>query len=366
MGESARTAPAPHSERQPRLRARHQKRTERTTPHWRGFLPKGFVGIITVCFLLIAGCSTPGMRHAPAQSGPAPSGYPQLLAVYMPWFGDHNHIDVGYSSQDPVVLREQIRHARQRGISGFVVDWNGERSPYSDRNFALLEQLANEAHFHVALLYNEAEEDAQATEDALAAFDRAYAAYIGPRAQDRDAYLTYQGRPIVFVFPKSGHTDWNRVQEQFRHWQAPPLLVYKDQPPAGYAADFAGSYAWVQPGKPGWKPDGSNWGEQYLDDFYRTMKEKHADKIVVGGAWPSFNDSGAAWGLNRHMDSRCGQTLDDTLGFYQRYYAAANPIPFVLIETWNDYEEGTAIERTTSASCPNPPITSLTQNSAAQ
>ena len=92
------------------------------------------------------------------------------------------------------------------------------------------------------------------------------------------------------------------------------------------------------------------------------MKEKHADKIVVGGAWPSFNDSGAAWGLNRHMDSRCGQTLDDTLGFYQRYYAAANPIPFVLIETWNDYEEGTAIERTTSASCPNAPITSLTQN----
>lgn len=270
----------------------------------------------------------------------------------MPWFGDHTHIDVGYSSQDPAVLRQQIQHAKERGISGFVVDWNGDRTPYADHNFALLEREASEAHFHVALLYNEAQDDdSQSTDDAIAAFDRAYAAYIGPQAQYRNAYLTYNGHPVIFVFPKSGHTDWNRVSQASSQWETPPLLIYKDDPPPQYASHFAGSFAWVQPGREGWKPDGSNWGEQYLENFYRNMKDKHPDKIVVGGAWPAFNDSGAAWGLNRHMDPRCGKTFEDTLSLYRHYFDASNPMPFLLIETWNDYEEGTAIERSTATAC---------------
>jgi hypothetical protein len=30
---------------------------------------------------------------------------------------------------------------------------------------------------------------------------------------------------------------------------------------------------------------------------------------------------------------------------WRQYYSADRPLPFVLVETWNDYEEGTAIER---------------------
>jgi hypothetical protein len=321
---------------------------------WSVYLLKGFVGFTAACFLFVSACATPGLRHAPGQNEQAPAASPKLLAVYMPWFGDHSHIDVGYSSQDPAVLRRQVHEARQRGISGFVVDWNGERLPYSDHNFALLQQIASESHFHVALLYNEAEDDdSQATDDAMSAFDEAYKAYIGPQAPYRAAYLTYQDRPLIFIFPKRGHTDWNRVRQHCSAWEAQPLLLYKDQPAPEFASAFAGSYAWVQPGREGWKPDGSNWGEEYLDYFYKTMKN-HPDKIAVGAAWPGFNDSRARWGLNRHMQSRCGQTLDDTMDFYRRYYNDSNPLPFLLIETWNDYEEGTAIERLTTANCGSP------------
>jgi hypothetical protein len=333
-------------------------------------LAKGLVGLTTACFLLVVGCTTPGLRRrSPARNEQAPSSYPRLLAVYMPWFGDHTHMDVGYSSDDPAVVRRQVQQARDRGISGFVVDWNGGRRPYSDHNFGLLEQVASENHFHAALLYNEAagDEDSQATEDALNAFDRAYAEYIGPQAPYRDAYLTYEGRPLIFIFPKKGHTDWNRIREQCSHWQSPPLLIYKDEPPPQYAGDFSGSYAWVQPGPEGWKPDGSNWGQQYLESFYKTMRNKYPDKIAVGGAWPSFNDSGAAWGLNRHMDSRCGQTFEDTLSLYRTYFDASHPLPFLMIETWNDYEEGTEIERsTTAANCRKPGQTGETQISTAR
>jgi hypothetical protein len=101
----------------------------------------------------------------------------------MPWFGDRQHMDVGYSSYDPAVLRKQIQQARQMGISAFVVDWYGESAPFSDHNFALLQEAADENRFQVALLYNEpADDDAQACDGAISALDKAYRSYIGPNA----------------------------------------------------------------------------------------------------------------------------------------------------------------------------------------
>jgi len=93
----------------------------------------------------------------------------------MPWFGNHTHMDVGYSSEDPAVLRKQIQQARHMGISAFVVDWYARSNPYSDHNFALVQAAASESHFQVALLYNEAEdENAQETDAEIASLDEAY------------------------------------------------------------------------------------------------------------------------------------------------------------------------------------------------
>jgi hypothetical protein len=314
-------------------------------------------------FMVLTGCTTPGLRRTDRQNPQAPSTSPKLLAVYMPWFGNHVHMDVGYDSYDPAVLRKQIQQARHMGISAFVVDWYGESQPFSDHNFGLLEQAADQSRFQVALLYNESEdEDAQATDQALAAMDKAYKDYIGPQAPHRGAYLNYEGHPVIFIFPKQGHVDWNRIVEHCQGWESTPFLFYKDSPPAKYNADFAGLYAWVQPGQKGWTSDGSNWGEQYLDDFYKNMRNKHADKIAIGAAWPGFDDSAAKWGLNRHMQSRCGQTFEDTLHLYTRYFDAAHPMPFVMIETWNDYEEGTAVERLSFAKCSQNAPSALASN----
>jgi hypothetical protein len=315
-------------------------------------LSKKLLVLAVACFMVGVGCTTPGMRRITQQNPQAPNSWPKLLAVYMPWFGDHVHMDVGYVSYDSNILRKQIEQARHMGISGFVVDWYGESRPFSDHNFALLQEAADESHFKVALLYNESEdEESQATDQAAAALDRAYKLYIGPAAPHRGAYLTYNGHPVIFIFPKHGHVDWTAVVEHCSSWEASPYLFYKDEAPAKYAASFAGFYAWVQPGQKGWTPDGSNWGEQYLDNFYKKMRTTHPDKIAVGAAWPGFDDSAAKWGLNRHMQSRCGQTFEDTLHLYTRYFDASHPLPFIMVETWNDYEEGTAIERLNFAKC---------------
>ena len=304
------------------------------------------ISVLALLLLAFDGCTHTGMRgtfreHAP-KGGIAPT---KVLAVYEPWFGHPKHINVGYSSQDPVTLRKQITEAKKLGISGFVVDWYGDREPFIDKAYALLQQEAAQQNFSVAMMYDETRDETEAaTDDALTAFDSFHDKYLTPGVAGSQAYLMYDNRPVIFIFPKANHTDWNRVRTEVNKWSSPPLLIfeYRKTP---YESAFDGFYAWVNPGNQGWAPDGSHWGGDYLRTFYKTMQAKYPDKIPVGAAWAGFDDRKASWSLGRYMSQRCGQTLTDTMKISREYYPADDPIPFLLIATWNDYEEGTAIER---------------------
>ncbi len=269
---------------------------------------------------------------------------PEVIALYEAWFGHPEHISVGYSSQDPAVLKQQVHHAQAMGISAFVIDWYGDREPFIDRAYALMQQAAAKNHFHVAMMYDETNDDDGATDETIADFTMFHDTYLASNAPGHQAYLTYEGRPVIFIFPKGRHTDWTKVRAVVNRWKPAPLLIEENLPEQQDGDAFDGYYAWVSPGQGGWSQDGSNWGDQYLSNFYTTMK-KYPDKIIVGGAWAQFNDSKASWGLNRHISARCGQTFKDTFNFWHQEFPPDEPIPFLMLETWNDYEEGTAIER---------------------
>jgi hypothetical protein len=291
-------------------------------------------------------CHHAGVRSSLAANGVvARSGEPAILAVYLPWFGQAGHIDVGYSSQDRVVIEKQIDEAKRLGITAFVVNWYGTQHDFENRAYDLMQRMAAEKSFKVALMYDEDDSDpASATNLVLSDLQYAYDHYIGPQAAAaRVAYMHYQGRPVIFIFPKGRHTDWNRVHQVVNSWEDPPLLIYKDIP-KDYPNAFDGFYPWINPGKAGWQANGSNWGQQYLEDFYKTMASEYPSKIAIGAAWPGFDDSKASWSQDRKMDSQCGRTFSDTLGIL-RQYDRKHPMPFLMIETWNDYEEGTAIEK---------------------
>ncbi len=274
----------------------------------------------------------------------AAGGSPEVIAVYEAWFGHPKHISVGYLSHDPKEIKKQIDQARGMGISAFVVDWYGDREPFIDQSYALIQKLAAKNSFHVAMMYDETEADIGATDEAIADFTMFHDAYLSAKSPGRKAYLTYQGRPVIFIFPKGGHTDWSKVRALVNTWRPMPFLIDENLP-GKYADAFDGFYAWINPGTEGWRPDGSNWGKEYLSQFYETMRDKYPDKLIVGGAWAEFNDSKASWGLDRHISARCGQTFSDTFSFWRHEFPPVDPIPFIMIETWNDYEEGTAIER---------------------
>jgi hypothetical protein len=205
--------------------------------------------------------------------------------------------------------------------------------------------VAAEENFHIAMMFDETTEPTgPATDDTLAAFKKFRETYLAPSAPGRQAYLTYQDRPVIFIFPKGGHTNWNRVRAQVNSWNPVPLLIYENQP-TPFANVFDGFYAWVNPGSNGFAADGSNWGEDYLRNFYAKMNSTFPGKILVGTAWPGFDDSKAAWGSGRFISQRCGETFTDTLRLAHEANSPERPMPYLLIATWNDYEEGTAIER---------------------
>jgi hypothetical protein len=305
--------------------------------------PQPFPALILGLGLLLLGCSEKdptATLHANLQT-PKPT---TVLAVYEAWFGESDHINVGYSSHDPVVLARQIEQARAHNINGFVVDWYGLQKPFIDETFARLEQAAQGQEFKVALMYDGLTRSPTSTSEAIADLDYAYRRYIASEAPAHDAYLRYEGRPVIFIWPRQDAVDWAAVRLHLNQWPDPPVLIYKEQP-TPYLNAFDGLYVWINPGSAGWQPDGSNWGRDYLQYFYGKTAHKYPGKLIIGAAWPGFDDHRAAWSEHRYMAYRCGRTFEDTLGLYRDFARASNASPFLLIATWNDYEEGTAIEQ---------------------
>src|SRR4029077_1157088 len=63
-----------------------------------------FIGIpiVLAAVLISSGCARPNPRESlAAVQGRATEGSPMLLAIYQPWFGQKDHINVGYSCHDP-------------------------------------------------------------------------------------------------------------------------------------------------------------------------------------------------------------------------------------------------------------------------
>lgn len=305
------------------------------------FMLSRFCLLIAASVLLFRGCSD---ASQPVQlKYKAVGNAPEMLAVYEAWFGEPRHLSVGYSSHDEKEIRRQIEEAKSGGIAAFVVDWYGDRDEYIDKSYALMQKQAAKNNFKVAMMYDQSNEEDGATDEIIADFTMFHNAYLQPNSPGHDAYLTYQGRPVIFVFPHGKSADWARVRSVVDRWNVAPLLIDENLPD-GHADAFDGFYPWINPGPLGWSQDGSHWGAQYLADFYRTMGAKYPDKMIVGAAWAQFDDSKASWGLNRHIAARCGQTFKDTFNFYRTIYPPDQIIPYILIETWNDYEEGSAIE----------------------
>ena len=78
---------------------------------------------------------------------------------------------------------------------------------------------------------------------------------------------------------------------------------------------------------------------------YTARVRSHPSQLTIGALWKGFDDNNASWGKNRVIAQQCGQVLLNTAKEISKYFGGSNPqIPYVQVVTWNDYEEGTAVE----------------------
>ena len=79
--------------------------------------------IVGALAMVMVGCNrNKSVRESLTQTTRGMQQGPRILADYQPWFGDPEHMEVGYSTQDPAILRKQVQRAKQMGRNRLVMD----------------------------------------------------------------------------------------------------------------------------------------------------------------------------------------------------------------------------------------------------
>ena len=256
------------------------------------------------------------------------------------WFGKPNHISVGYQSNTAAQVHAQVQDMMGRGMAGAVLDWYGASDPFINGTAKFLKSEA-EAHsgkFEFAIT-----EDKGALAQAAAANGCDVTnqfitdmSYIAANYESSPAYLKVNGRPVVFLFDVDQfYIDWTRA-----HTSIPgnPLLIARGVNGLTSASDDGG-FSWVRISS-----DAPFNPELNQQDAFFQAAQSNPQKFVVGTAFKGFNDTLASWGTNRVIDQDCGQTWIQSFSEVGKFYSSGNQLPALQIATWNDYEEGTAIE----------------------
>jgi hypothetical protein len=264
-----------------------------------------------------------------------PGARTKVFAHLVLWFGQSDHMNVGYNSANPTQIARQINDMISRGIEGVVMVWYGPNNAIDKAAQAVMHEAENHPGFtfvimvdHGAVLWDSCA--GCAPQQALTAQMQ----YLEQTYFPSPAYLRWEGRPVVtnFDIDLCYHIDWNALSSALP--SNPQFLFQNGQ---GFThAVTAGAYSWVM-------PTASNFGLNYLSGFY-SAGLLHPSLDTVGAAYKGFNDTLASWGMNRTMSEQCGQTWLQTFSFINALYNSVNQLPYLQLVTWNDYEEGTEIE----------------------
>jgi len=239
---------------------------------------------------------------------------PKVLAAWQGWFrqaGGQGHISGIYNSDDPAVIKDQVQTAKAIGVDGFVADWYGSPDTSTPTNAATLALMkeCERSGFEFSIM----------PEGRLKPF-ASQLQYIRDNFLKSPAYSKLNGKPLIWEFGfKENHIDISQIA-----LANPDLLFLCQTNPSPPGAPD--TYAWV------------NMWPGYPAQFISTC--------TIPCAYAHFDDSLASWGSGRKIPSNNGQTWQTCINLINSRKIAT---PYVLICTWNDYEEGTAIEKEVKA-----------------
>jgi hypothetical protein len=171
------------------------------------------------------------------------------------------------------------------------------------------------------------------------------------------------GHPIVLYFPDKGSWPDTNFATVFAAVAAhatagqscgsgctyTTTVDFLDENAGGFSeSGIAGGYAWPQPNDYTVSDQfcylGSPCSFNYVGNFYSTARA-NPSKIAMGLIGKGFDDHNASWGTNRVTAQQCGQLP----GLYAAQagaagYSSSSQLQYLIVATWNDYEEGTEVE----------------------
>jgi hypothetical protein len=264
-----------------------------------------------------------------------PGAQTKILAQLLLWFGQSDHMSVGYSSTDPAQVTRQIEDMMSRGIDGAIVDWYGPNNAIDAATQLVMHEAEKHAGFSFAIMIDAGAIASNGCngcnpQQTLLKLMQ----YIEQNYFPSSAYLNVQGQPVItnFNIDYNYQIDWAGLNAQLK---TPPRYLFQNQ--GGFSQPMSdGSYSWVM-------PQMGNFGLSYLSSFYATGLQFSNEK-TVGAAYKGFNDSLAPWGSGRFMDQQCGGTWLQTFAQVNSLFNQGRQLPYLQVVTWNDYEEGTEIE----------------------
>ena len=228
--------------------------------------------------------------HSLLYSGATTKVYAQLLL----WFGQPDHINVGYNSTDPAQVQRQITDMISRGIDGVIVDWYGPNNSIDQATQAVMHEAEKHPGFNFAIMIDAGAIGSNLCSGCTPQQTLAQLLeYVEQNYFGSPAYLTVQGQPVVteFNIDRSYAIDWNVARSALL--ATSPQFLFQDGEGFSHALSD-GSYSWVM-------PQAGDYGLSYLASFYDTGVTFPNEK-TMGAVYKGFNDRLAAWGSGRVMD----------------------------------------------------------------
>ncbi|MGA6983904.1 MAG: hypothetical protein WBZ11_20290 [Candidatus Sulfotelmatobacter sp.] len=265
-----------------------------------------------------------------------PGATTKVYAHMVLWFGQSDHMNIGYSETNPTEVQSQIDDMVSRGIDGVIIDWYGPGNAIDRATKLVMAAAENHPGFTFAIMIDkgaiewyscEACSPQQALINELQYIERTY--FPSP------AYMKINGQPMVTNFNVSlsySSVDWDAANAAT---STHPTFLFQNND--GFTQALSeGSYSWVM-------PTANDYGLNYLASFY-DAGNKFSKEQTVGATYKGFNDALASWGSNRIMNQQCGQTWLQTFAKLNSMYDSGHQLPDLQLVTWNDYEEATELE----------------------
>ena len=275
-----------------------------------------------------------------------PGSTAKIYVHLMPWFGFGDHMNVGYTSNDPAQVQRQVADLVSRGIDGVIADWFGQGTLTHKFSFydQAVQELMHEAelrtNFNFAVMDDAGSLQACAntagcdiTQTLINDLTYAYNTY-----ENSPAYLHFNNQPVVYFFGQESYPalDWTRVRSSV---PGNPLFIFRNTGGFTYAQSN-GAFSWVAPET---ASSTDPMALNYLDSFDKAALSRPTTYSTVSG-YKGFNDVLASWGSGRLIQQQCGQTWLASMAESGKFYSASKQMLGIQLVTWNDYEEATELE----------------------